>query len=63
MKCEHCNNDMTWHGSLQGGRMHCIHCELIEEPSDCLPATRTIMVLTGGANPAPTPEDYMDYDI
>lgn len=31
MKCEHCNNEMKWEGSLMGGRMSCAHCECIVE--------------------------------
>jgi len=30
MKCEHCNNEMVWVGSLQSGRMTCNHCALTE---------------------------------
>lgn len=46
MKCEKCNSDMVWKGSLQGGRMHCYGCE----------ADKEIM----GFDPASTDEkDYM----
>lgn len=31
MKCEHCNNEMVWEGSLRGGHLVCQHCESISD--------------------------------
>ena len=30
MKCEHCNNDMVWEGSMQSGGMVCRTCQALD---------------------------------
>ena len=31
MKCEHCNNDMVWVGSLRDGKLECETCAALTE--------------------------------
>lgn len=60
MKCEHCNNEMVWEGSLRGGHLVCQHCESISDSDYNLAVKKVfesaMMVKKGDV------ED-MDYDI
>lgn len=65
MKCEHCNNEMVWEGSLRGGHLTCPHCESITDHDYNLRVKEiyeSAMMVKKGDVEDPL-VDYMDYDI
>jgi ribosomal protein L37AE/L43A len=64
MKCEHCDNEMSWVGSLQSGRMTCYHCALTGVGEAYVTRARNdpVQVTVGGGGGVAGKDPEADWD-